>query len=68
MIFSGLGGATVAGLLIDYTKKFKEIGVVSLTLATLSLIWFVEVREYTCIARPTHTPLPFPLSPLRFPP
>lgn len=44
MIFSGLGGATVAGLLIDYTKRFKEIGVVSLTLASFSLIWFVQVN------------------------
>jgi hypothetical protein len=43
MIFCGLVGATIAGLLIDYTKKFKEITVVTLALAILCLIWFTEV-------------------------
>ena len=43
MIFCGLVGATIAGVLIDYTKKFKEITVVTLFLAILCLIWFMEV-------------------------
>ena len=43
MIFCGLVGATIAGLLIDYTKRFKEITVVTLSLAILCLIWFTEV-------------------------
>ena len=43
MIFCGLAGAMVAGFIIDYTKKFKETGVAFLTLATLCIIWFVEV-------------------------
>ncbi len=46
MIFSGLLGGLVSGLVIDNTKKFKETGVVCLTLALLCLIWFVEVS--TC--------------------
>ena len=45
MIFCGLVGATIAGLLIDYTKRFKEITVVTLSLAILCLIWFTEVSE-----------------------
>lgn len=45
MIFCGLIGATIAGLLIDYTKRFKEITVVSLSMAILCLIWFMEVSE-----------------------
>ena len=45
MIFCGLIGATIAGLLIDYTKRFKEITIVSLSMAILCLIWFMEVSE-----------------------
>ena len=47
MIFCGLVGATVAGLLIDYTKWFKEIAAVSLCFAILCLIWFTEVSTCT---------------------
>ena len=47
MIFCGLVGATIAGLLIDHTKKFKEITVATLTMAILCLIWFMEVS--TCM-------------------
>lgn len=43
MIFCGMVGATIAGLLIDYTKKFKEITVISLSMAILCYIWFMEV-------------------------
>jgi len=46
MIFLGLVGATIAGLIIDYTKKFKEVAVISLTMAILCLIWFMEVSGY----------------------
>ena len=47
MIFLGLVGATIAGLIIDYTKKFKEVAVISLAMAILCLIWFMEVSGYT---------------------
>ena len=42
-IFSGLVGATCGGLLIDFFKLFKEVAVVSLSLAMLCLIWFIQV-------------------------
>ena len=48
MIFCGLVGATLAGLLIDYTKLFKDIAVVSLGFALLSFIWFTEVCACVC--------------------
>ena len=44
MIFCGMVGATIAGVLIDYTKRFKDITVVTLALAILCMIWFMEVR------------------------
>ena len=44
MIFAGLIGATIAGLIIDYTKKYKEVAVVTLSIALLCFIWFTEVR------------------------
>ena len=43
MIFSGLVGATCGGLLIDYFKLYKEVAVVSLSVALLCLAWFLEV-------------------------
>lgn len=43
MIFSGLVGATCGGLIIDYFKLFKEVAVVSFSLALLCLIWFLQV-------------------------
>jgi len=43
MIFSGLVGATIAGLVIDHFKLFKEVAVISFSLALLCLIWFLEV-------------------------
>ena len=46
MIFCGLGGATIAGLIIDYTKRFKEITVITFALAILCLIWFTEVVRW----------------------
>ncbi len=45
MIFCGLVGATIVGVVIDYTKWFKEVAVVTLTFAILSLIWFYEVSS-----------------------
>ncbi len=36
-------GATLGGIVLDYTKRFKEVAVVAYSLATLSLIWFYEV-------------------------
>ena len=43
MIFCGMAGATIAGLVIDYTKWYKDVAVVSLTMAILCFIWFYEV-------------------------
>ncbi len=43
MIFSGLVGATGAGLILDYFKLFKEVAVVFLSLGMLSFVWFLEV-------------------------
>ena len=43
MIFCGLIGAVIAGVILDFTKRFKETGVISLTLAAFSIIWFIEV-------------------------
>ena len=45
MIFCGLFGATVTGIVLDQTKWFKQIGVFNLTLALVSMIWFVEVSQ-----------------------
>ena len=47
MIFSGLVGATIAGIIIDRTKMFKEVAVVAISLATICLTWFAEVRVQT---------------------
>ena len=52
MIFCGLIGATIAGLLIDYTKRFKEIAVVSLSMTILGLIWFTEVAVVIKATKP----------------
>ncbi len=43
MIFFGLGGATVAGIIIDYTKMYKDVSIVSIGFAIISLVWFMEV-------------------------
>lgn len=43
MIFSGMIGATLGGIILDFSKLFKEVAVVSYSLAILSFIWFYEV-------------------------
>ena len=43
MIFCGLVGATIAGIIIDYTKKFKEVSVISVAFSVLCFVWFMEV-------------------------
>lgn len=45
MVFSGLVGATCAGLIIDFFKLFKEVAVVSLSLGMLCFIWFTEASQ-----------------------
>ena len=45
MVFCGLIGATIAGLVIDFTKLFKEVAVVALGFALLCFVWFFEVRS-----------------------
>ena len=54
MIFCGLVGATAAGVFLDYTKLFKDVAVISLSFAILSLVWFSEVSGrndyvYVCV-------------------
>ncbi len=46
MIFSGMLGAVVGGLILDYTKLFKEVAVVAYFLAILAFIWFYEVSSW----------------------
>ena len=43
LIVCGLIGATVSGILIGITKKYKVIGVVGFTLGILCWTWFTEV-------------------------
>ena len=43
MIFSGVAGATIVSFILGYSKKYKEVGVVSLGLAVLCFIWFSQV-------------------------
>ena len=45
MIFCGMVGATIAGLIIDYTKRYKDITVVTLGVAILCMVWFMEVSD-----------------------
>lgn len=45
MVFCGLIGATIAGLVIDFTKLFKEVAVVALGFALLCFVWFFEVSR-----------------------
>ena len=43
MNLCGLVGAVIGGLILDYTKLFKEVAVVCMGSAILCLIWFAEV-------------------------
>ena len=44
MVFVGLAGAFVAGVIIDLTKKFEEIAKVMYAIAMICFIWFAEVK------------------------
>lgn len=44
MVFIGLGGAFVTGLVIDLTKRFDEVAKVIFPIAMICFIWFVEVK------------------------
>ena len=44
MVFVGLVGAFVAGVIIDLTKKFEEIAKVMYAIAMICFIWFAEVK------------------------
>ena len=59
MVFCGLVGATIAGLVIDYTKLYKEVAVVTLACATFCFAWFFEVSGFSnmtfiCLTTGTH--------------
>ena len=43
MVFTGLPGAIVTGVIIDLTKKFEEVAKVMFPIALICFIWFVEV-------------------------
>lgn len=43
MIFVGMIGAVVSSVVLDYSKLFKEVAVVSYSFSVLSFIWFYEV-------------------------
>ena len=49
MIFCGLVGATIAGVIIDYTKKYKETAVISVAFSVLCFVWFMEVGTNLCV-------------------
>lgn len=44
-----MAGAFIGGVVIDYSKAFKEVAVVSYSLAILAFVWFYEVssREWS---------------------
>lgn len=44
MVFIGLVGAFVVGVIIDVTKKFEEVAKVMFAIALICFIWFVEVN------------------------
>jgi uncharacterized membrane protein YeaQ/YmgE (transglycosylase-associated protein family) len=46
MIFCGMIGALIGGLILDYTKLFKEFAILSYFMAILSFIWFYEVSSW----------------------
>jgi len=43
MVFVGLVGATIGGVVLDMTKLYKEVTVVTLSLGLICFIWFVQV-------------------------
>jgi FLVCR family MFS transporter 7 len=57
MIFGGLIGATVAGILIGLTKWYKEIAIGGFTLAILSILWFIAVAWIENVPVLVATPL-----------
>lgn len=44
MIFCGMLGALIGGLILDYSKLFKEVAILSYSFAIFAFIWFYEVR------------------------
>ncbi|KAL5471602.1 hypothetical protein EMCRGX_G029731 [Ephydatia muelleri] len=45
MVLSGIIGAALASLLLGQTRMYKEVGVVTLGVAALCFIWFIEVAR-----------------------
>lgn len=45
MVFIGLAGAIVAGLIVDLTKRFDEVAKTMFPIALICFIWFVEVTS-----------------------
>lgn len=48
MIFSGVAGAIIVSIVLGYTKKYKEVGVITLGLSVLCFIWFSQVSMDVC--------------------
>ena len=49
MVLSGIIGAALASLLLGQTRMYKEVGVVTLGVAALCFIWFIEVSNSSAI-------------------
>lgn len=45
MILCGMIGAVAVGIILDRTKLFKEVAVVTYSCAILSFVFFYEVRN-----------------------
>lgn len=56
LMVCGLLGAVVFGLIIDKTKLFKEAGVAAYSMASLSIITFINVC-YICAYHAAHSDL-----------
>ncbi len=55
MVFIGLVGATIGGVVIDFTKLYKEVTVVVFSLALLFYIAFTMVRPgCVCVCACVH--------------
>ena len=56
MVLCGIIGAALASVVLGLTRMYKEVGVVTLGVAVLCFIWFIEVSVIS-ISGVTSTPL-----------
>lgn len=43
MLFCGLIGAFIAGVVLDCTKRYDEVAKIALAFSVLSMVWFLQV-------------------------